>query len=103
MTRLCYLFVFAALAVFAQKAPDLPAPFATPDVRNGAKVIPRPDSAKLTLPAGFVAEEYTGGLQKPRFMVHGPSGEVPLTESIAKGTVTILTDSGKSQKKLLEG
>jgi len=28
---------------------------------------------------------------------------VLLTESIAKGTVTILTDSGKSQKKLLEG
>ena len=82
---------------------DLPAPFATPDAANPGKMVPKPDSAKLTMPAGFSVEEYAAGFQKPRFMLEGPAGEVLVTESVAKGSVTLLTDSGKTRKKLIDG
>ena len=36
-------------------------------------------------------------------MLQGASGEVLVTESIAKGSVVVLTANGKTQKKLLEG
>ncbi len=97
------LVVCTSLACMAQKAPTLPPFFATPDASNPPKVIPRPDAAKLTLPPGFSAEEYAAGLQRPRFMVEGKHGEVLVTESTAKGAVTVLMDGGKTRKKLIEG
>ena len=103
MYRLCTILAFASVAALAQKAPDLPAPFATPDAANPPKVIARPESAKLTLPKGFTAEEYAAGLQKPRYMALGPGGEVILAESVAKGAITVLTDGGKTRKKLIDG
>ena len=99
VTALAALFTLSAQV----KSPDLPAPFATPDTANPGKLTVRPETAKLKLPAGFSAEEYAAGFQKPRYMVQGPSGEVLVTESIAKGTVLVLTDAGKTRKKLLEG
>src|SRR5277367_3107801 len=57
----------------ALAAQTLPPPFETPAVNNPPIVIPRPDGAKLSVPAGFTVEEYaTGGFQRPRFMVEGP-------------------------------
>ena len=103
MYRTFTLIVFAASAALGQKAPDLPAPFATPSVTNPPKVVARPEGAKLNLPAGFVAEEYAGDFVRPRFMLLGPNGEVFVSESSAKGAITVLTDGGKSRKKLLEG
>jgi glucose/arabinose dehydrogenase len=100
------LALLAALpcALLAQKIPvELPAPFATPDAANGAKVIAKPDSAKFTLPPGFVVEEYAAELKKPRFMLTGPNGELLVSESVAQGSVTILSDNGKTRKKLVEG
>jgi hypothetical protein len=64
------------MALSAQKVPDLPAPFATPDAANPPKIVPRPDAAKLTLPPGFKAEEYASGFARPRFMLQGPAVEV---------------------------
>ncbi|HEY3740486.1 MAG TPA: PQQ-dependent sugar dehydrogenase [Bryobacteraceae bacterium] len=104
MLRLTSLLLVAACALPAQtKVPDLPAPFATPDARNPPKVIARPDAAKLSVPAGFKVKEYASGFSRPRFMLEGPGGEVLITESTAKGSVTVLTDGGKSRKKLIEG
>ena len=103
MFRNTLLIALAAAVAFGQKAPTLPAPFATPDSANPPKVIPRPDAAKLTLPSGFVAEEYAADLIRPRFMLLGPSGEVLVSESAPKGgAVTLLTANGKSRKKLIE-
>lgn len=94
----------AACTLCAQvKSPDLPAPFATPDTANPGKMVAKPEAAKLIVPAGFTVEEYAAGFQKPRYMLQGVSGEVLVTESIAKGNVLVLTDSGKTRKKLLEG
>lgn len=97
--------VCGALALSAQapKVPDLPPPFATPDAANPAKVIAKPEAAKLTLPAGFKAEEFATGLERPRFMLFGPSGELLVTESVAKGAVTVFSADGKTRKKLIEG
>jgi glucose/arabinose dehydrogenase len=104
MRRICTLFAFAALSALAQKnAVDLPAPFATPDAPNGAKVIARPEAAQFTVPAGFIVEEYASELKKPRFMATGPSNELLVTEAVPQGSVTVLTGNGKTRKKLIEG
>ena len=103
MFKIICLAILAACTLAAQKTSSLPAPFATPDTANPGKLVARPEAAKLILPPGFSAEEYAGGFQKPRFMLQGPSGEVLVTESVAKGAVTLLTDGGKSRKKLIEG
>jgi len=95
--------LLALSAALAQKMPDLPAPFATPSAANGPKIIPRPDAAKFTVPAGFTVEEYAAGLQKPRVMLVGPGGEVLVTESVAKGAITVFSSDGKTRKKLIEG
>ncbi len=103
MFKLTCLVVLATCVLSAQTRRPLPAPFATPDAANPGKMVPKPEAAKLTLPAGFSAEEYAGGLQKPRFMLQGPGGELLVTESIAKGAITLFTDNGKTRKKLIEG
>lgn len=85
----------------------LPPPFQTPSVNNGPRVISRPDGAQLQVPQGFTIEEFASDLRRPRIMVYAPGGEILITESIANGTVTVLTDrTGKVQtnrKKLIEG
>lgn len=104
MKKFAILIVFAGLAGYAQKALyKLPEPFATPSSKNGAKVVSKPDNVNLKLPARFSAEEYASGFQKPRYMALGPGGEVLLSDSVAKGSVYLLTNGGKERKKLLEG
>jgi glucose/arabinose dehydrogenase len=73
----------------------LPAPFATPAVANGPKVISRPGGAQLKVPPGFVVEEYATGFQRPRFMVEGPGGEVLISDTVADGTVYVLKGQDK--------
>ena len=103
MLKTCCLFALAVSAGFAQKMPELPAPFATPDAANPPKVIAKPDAARLTLPKGFAAEEFASGLQKPRVILIGPGGEALVTESVAKGAVSVFSSDGKTKKKLIEG
>src|SRR3954451_7539430 len=98
MLKSCCVFALTVSTAFAQKMPDLPAPFATPSAANGPKIIARPDAAKFTVPAGFTVEEYAAGLQKPRVMLVGPGGEVLVTESVAKGAITVFTSDGKTRK-----
>ena len=86
-----------AVALAKSKRFTLPAPNPSSAAANGAKVIPPPPGAKLNLPAGFVAEEFAGGLQKPRIMVELPGGTVLVTESILKGSVVAL-GPGQSKK-----
>ena len=90
-------------AAFAKsKRFTLPAPNPASAAANGAKVIPQPAGAKLKLPAGFVAEEFAGGFQKPRIMLELPGGTVLVTESILKGSVVAL-GPGQSRKTLIAG
>lgn len=91
---------FAAVSAFGQ-SPKLPAPFATPSTANPPKVVPLPDAAPLTVPAGFTITEYASGLAKPRIMLEVAPGTVLVSDSIPKGSVIALTDNGKTQKQLI--
>jgi len=89
----------SAIAVSAQtrKLPvnwkDLPAPFATPSVRNNATVVPKPEGAALTVPPGFVVEEFMdfAGL-RPRFMMLGPGNEILISDTSGNGSVFVIRD-----------
>lgn len=84
---------------------ELPEPFHTPSARNRSEVISRPEGAELRLPSGFAVEEYLSGFNRPRFMMHGPSGEILLTDSgdrdASNGAVYVL--DGGTRTKILEG
>lgn len=94
MLKISLLFTAAAVAALAQ----LPAPYATPSINNPAKVIPRPEGAKLVVPTGFTVEEFATGFARPRFMAEGPSGEVLVSDTTPKGSVYVLH---KGEKKVL--
>ncbi len=99
MRIISFVVVSACTVAFAQAPASLPAPFATPAIQNGPKVIARPEGAQLKVPSGFTAEEYAKGFQRPRFMVEGPSGEVLISDTVANGSVYQL--KGGEKKALL--
>lgn len=72
---------------------DLPAPFATPSVRNNATVVARPEGAALTAPPGFVVEEFMdfAGM-RPRFMMLGPGNEILISDTSGNGSVFAIKD-----------
>ena len=93
------LLAISAVAVSAQRGrkpvnwKDLPAPFATPSVRNNATVVPRPEGATLAAPPGFVVEEFMdfAGL-RPRFMMLGPGNEILISDTSGNGNVFVIKD-----------
>jgi glucose/arabinose dehydrogenase len=102
------LFAISALAssglLLAQKRRfTLPEPYATPSASNRPQVIDRPGGAKLQLPQGFAIDEFASGFARPRLMIHGPSHEIILSDTVPNGAVYLLSPDGKSKKKILEG
>lgn len=76
---------------------ELPAPFATESARNNPTVIPRPEGAKLELPAGFVVEEFMAfPEQRPRFMLLGPSNEILLSDTSRNGSIYAIKDGART-------
>ena len=59
----------------------LPDPYHTDSANNPPRLIPRPEHALLSLPEGFVVEEYLPGFLGPRFMLLGPDNEILLSHS----------------------
>jgi glucose/arabinose dehydrogenase len=59
----------------------LPAPFATPSVRNVSKVIGWPKGRTPTAPAGFEASLFAENLDSPRTVYVLPNGDVLVVES----------------------
>jgi glucose/arabinose dehydrogenase len=60
---------------------DLPAPYATPSVDSGSKIVPRPAGAVLRVPAGFTVDTFAEGLERPRMVRVAPNGDVFVVES----------------------
>ncbi len=55
---------------------DLPEPYATKGVDNGADMVKRPDGALPQAPAGFKVSLYTDGLKEPRLIRTAPNGDL---------------------------
>lgn len=75
----------------------LPAPFATPSVRNNATIVPKPEGAALTAPPGFVVEafmDFAG--TRPRFMMLGPNNEILISDTSGNGNVFVIKDGVRS-------
>jgi glucose/arabinose dehydrogenase len=70
-------------------AADLPAPFATPAVRETARVVAQPAGAELSVPSGFSVSLFADHLEAPRAMRVAPNGDIFIAESRA-GRVRIL-------------
>jgi glucose/arabinose dehydrogenase len=68
---------------------DLPAPYATPSVDRGPRIVRRPDGAALKVPAGFEVQEYATALNNPRQLTTAPNGDIFVVES-DPGQVRIL-------------
>jgi glucose/arabinose dehydrogenase len=79
---------------------DLPQPFATQSVDNGANIVPRPANVwPQTLP-GFKVELYATGLNNPRLIRTAPNGDMFVAES-KPGDIRVfrgITKDGKPQK-----
>lgn len=63
---------------------DLPAPFSTSSAGNSPKVVPRPDGAELSVPAGFKVRPFATGLSGPRLLRVAPNGDIFIAETNAK-------------------
>jgi glucose/arabinose dehydrogenase len=71
------------------KPEDLPKPGATPSAANSSRVVGRPASAVLQVPAGFKIELFAEGLSGPRQMRVAPNGDVFIAET-RSGRIRIL-------------
>jgi len=70
-------------------AADLPAPFASPSVRESASIVAPPAGAQLSVPAGFSVVRFADHLQAPREIKAAPNGDIFVAESFA-GRVRVL-------------
>jgi len=100
------------LAVSAQSAQKLPAPYQTPSADNRPTVIAQPNGARVQVPAGFTVDVAADGFDTPRFMLLGPCNEILLSDSgrgrDRNGSVYVLRDTngdGKidEKKKIIDG
>ena len=89
--------IVSVYAVMAAQLPRLADPFATPSVRNAARVVAKPDQAQLQLQAGFSVSVYAEELQQPRLMVLAPNGDLFVAQSRA-GSVVVLRDTNNDGK-----
>ena len=60
---------------------ELPAPYATPSVRNNSKVIGWPEDKTPIAPAGFKVTSFADGLDNPRWMYVAPNGDIFVSEA----------------------
>ena len=70
-------------------ADALPAPYASPSVGNGVRVVRPPADAKLKVPAGFEVKMFASGLAAPRLLRAAPNGDIFVAETAA-GRVRVL-------------
>lgn len=76
---------------------DLPPPFATESVKNGPKLVDRPEGAWPKAPDGFKVELVATDFEQPRVVVTAPNGDLFVTESKA-GRITVLRDTNGDGK-----
>lgn len=65
---------------------NLPAPYATPSVRNNSNVIGWPEGKTPITPVGFKISVFADGLDNPRWMYVAPNGDLFVSEANTKGS-----------------
>jgi glucose/arabinose dehydrogenase len=70
-------------------ADTLPAPYASPSVGNGVRVVRPPADAKLKVPVGFEVKEFASGLTGPRLLRAAPNGDIFVAET-GTGRIRVL-------------
>jgi glucose/arabinose dehydrogenase len=60
---------------------DLPAPYSSPTVDNGPRLVPRPAGAFPKVPGGFQVDLLATDLQNPRKIIAAPNGDLFFVES----------------------
>jgi glucose/arabinose dehydrogenase len=60
---------------------DLPAPYTSPTVDNGPRMVPRPADTIPKVPSGFQVDMLTTNLQNPRKIITAPNGDLFFVES----------------------
>jgi len=95
--------ITGAWQVAGVKAPDLPAPFATPSANNRPHVIAQPSGAKVVVPNGFTVDVWAEGFRTPRFMLQGEHGEILLSDSEAGSVYAFANGDPKQRKEVLKG
>src|SRR5580704_15863154 len=76
---------------------DLPKPGTTASVANASRVVRRPPSATLQVPAGFKIELFAEGLSGPRQMRVAPNGDIFIAET-GPGRIRVLRAADGSAK-----
>ncbi|MGG9963583.1 PQQ-dependent sugar dehydrogenase [Ferruginibacter sp. SUN106] len=83
----------------------LPAPFATPSVRNVPKVIGWPQGKTPIAPEGFAVTKFAEGLDNPRWIYVAPNGDIfiAMANTISDGFTKTASDKkpGKSSNTIL--
>jgi glucose/arabinose dehydrogenase/cytochrome c2 len=74
---------------------DLPAPFASPSVRNAPSIADRPEGVLPRVPEGFVVSLFAKDLENPRLLRVAPNGDVFVAES-APGRIHVLRGATSS-------
>ena len=67
----------------------LPAPFASHSAQNGPSTVDRPETAALSVPAGFTVKLFTTAVKGPRLIRTAPNGDLFVAETNA-GDIRIL-------------
>jgi len=95
--------ITGAWQVAGVKAPDLPAPFATPSANNRPHVVAQPSGAKIVVPNGFTVDVWAEGFRTPRFMLQGEHGEILLSDSDGGTVYALANGDPKQRKEVLKG
>lgn len=80
------------------KPTHLPPPFATPSANNGPRVVPPPDGAMPSVPAGYKVAIWTSDAHDPRNVVLAPNGDVFVVES-NRGRIRVFRPNAKDYSK----
>jgi glucose/arabinose dehydrogenase/VanZ family protein len=102
IVALAAAFALPVATAFAEDAPKLPPPYATPSVAKFVKVVGWPEGKTPTAPPGFTVTLYADGFESPRWLHVLPNGDVLVAESNGKGKPKPKAPS-KDEKKKDEG
>jgi glucose/arabinose dehydrogenase len=81
---------------------DMPKPYQSESVRNGPKLVKRPDGALPLVPGGFKVEEFLGSLRNPRLLRVAPNGDIFIAESRANLVRVIRPSKDHSRPEINE-